>query len=444
MPILTIEKTINGGYGLTKTEEGQVVLVPGGLAGEELNIKLGAEKKGFRNGKIKTIQKPHPQRISPPCPYIKACGGCNLQHAPKSLQNNIKTDIVKEALSRSRNQSLIDFADKVLPCLSFVEEYGYRQRLRLHVIPYEGMGFRGHKSHDLVEIQRCILAKDEINAVLAELIDNNDHDTLCHHVEQLELLWNPSTKGVNLVYHLTRKPRATDVNCGKALGTSLENVERVFFIGKDFSRQPIYTTKNCEGATLQQRYTIVDKGQESPITLEWEIGGFCQVNLAQNKVMIEQALTLLAVQPNESVLDLYCGMGNFSIPLAKNAHTLVGYEGQGSAIRSAKKNAQINNLDNCTFFKRPVHKAVQEILSENKTFDCLIIDPPRQGAPGLARNLSQLIKKRIVYISCDPATLGRDLAAIVAEGFTIEQVQPVDMFPQTHHIETIVLLKKDK
>lgn len=444
MPILPIEKTINGGYGLTKTEEGQVVLVAGGLPGEELNIKLGAEKKGFRHGKIKSFHSPHPQRVTPPCPYIKSCGGCNLQHASQDLQTDIKTDIVKEALARSGNQNLIDFAAQVLACLPSPQEYGYRQRLRLHVIPYEGMGFRGHKSHDLVEIDSCMLAKDEINLVLAALTGNQDHDTLCQQVEQLELLWNPVNGAVNLVYHLLRKPRPADLNRAKAVGESIDNVERIFFIGKDFSRQPVYSTVSCEGATLQQSYTVSDKGEQRPVDLEWEIGGFCQVNLEQNRVMIEQALALLAVQQNESVLDLYCGMGNFSIPLAHNAQQLVGYEGQGSAIRSAKKNAQTNNLDNCTFYKRPVHKAVQELITAKTQFDCLIIDPPRQGAPGLAQNIAQLIKERIVYISCDPATLGRDLAALVAEGFSIQTVQPIDMFPQTHHIETIVLLKKDK
>lgn len=444
MPILTIEKTINGAYGLTKTEEGQVVLVTGGLPGEELNIKLGAEKKGFRHGKIKSIQTPHPKRVAPPCPYIKSCGACNLQHANQSLQTDIKTDIVKEALFRSGNQNLVDFTDKVLPCLTSPEEYGYRQRLRLHVIPHEGMGFRGHKSHDLVEIDSCMLAKGEINNVLSTLTSNHDHDTLCQQAEQLELLWNPTSGNVNLVYHLIRKPRPADINRGKAIGDNIENVERIFFIGKDFSRQPIYSTGSCNGATLQQDYTLSGKENEDTLHLEWEIGGFCQVNLEQNRVMIEQALSLLDVQAEESVLDLYCGMGNFSIPLAKKAKSLIGYEGQGSAIRSAQKNAQINGLNNCTFHKRPIHKAVQELINSNARFDCLIIDPPRQGAPGLAKDIAQIIDKRIVYISCDPATLGRDLAALVAEGFTIQTVQPIDMFPQTHHIETIVLLKKDK
>ena len=143
------------------------------------------------------------------------------------------------------------------------------------------------------------------------------------------------------------------------------------------------------------------------------------------------------------MLDLYCGMGNFSIPLAGRAHTVLGIEGKGAAIRSAQKNSEAAGLDNTEFSKSPIHPACEKLLAAGRTFDFVLIDPPRQGAPGLADRLSGLCRSRLVYISCDPATLVRDLADLCRQGFTVSRIRPVDMFPQTHHIETVVLLEKN-
>lgn len=158
--------------------------------------------------------------------------------------------------------------------------------------------------------------------------------------------------------------------------------------------------------------------------------------------MIEIVLDFCGLTQTESVLDLYCGMGNFSIPLAGVAKELLGVEGQGAAIRSAKMNAQRNGLTNCRFLKKPVENICKELVAHGKTFDCVLIDPPRQGVPGLAGLLASIAAKRLVYVSCDPATMCRDLVALNDEGFQVRRIQPVDMFPQTHHIETVVLLEK--
>ena len=180
----------------------------------------------------------------------------------------------------------------------------------------------------------------------------------------------------------------------------------------------------------------------APLALSWEVGGFCQVNIAQNTALIDAVVDFCNPVGHESVLDLFCGMGNFSIPLATRAEELTGYEGQGSAIRSAKANAATAGLSNTRFFKSPVHTACEKLAGKNAEFDCVVIDPPRQGAPELAPHLAAICRKRMVYISCDPATLCRDLTQLSNEGFRITGIQPIDMFPQTHHIETVVLLEK--
>jgi 23S rRNA (uracil1939-C5)-methyltransferase len=226
----------------------------------------------------------------------------------------------------------------------------------------------------------------------------------------------------------------------------VDEVERIFFVGTDF---PITGPYYDEGKTDHERmnnifnvhYPLVAQINRS-LNLSWEAGGFCQVNLEQNRKIIETVLEFCQAEKTDTVLDLYCGMGNFSIPLAMRAKNVLGIEGQASAIRSAKYNASNAGLANTRFLKSSAHDACIELAEKGEQFDCVLIDPPRQGAPGLAGHLAKITIKRLVYISCDPATLCRDLADLTDAGFTITKIQPLDMFPQTHHIETVVLLEK--
>ena len=146
--------------------------------------------------------------------------------------------------------------------------------------------------------------------------------------------------------------------------------------------------------------------------------------------------------PNDSILDLYCGMGNFAIPVAKKVKRVLGIESQGSAIRSGRKNCAYNGISNLTFQKSDVSEGCKRLVENRQSFDTIICDPPRQGMPGIAPLLRKLCRKKLIYVSCDPATMCRDLAALQVEGFTVLKIQPLDMFPQTHHIETVTLLEK--
>jgi 23S rRNA (uracil1939-C5)-methyltransferase len=226
----------------------------------------------------------------------------------------------------------------------------------------------------------------------------------------------------------------------------VDEVERIFFVGTDFPiTGPYYDEGKMDREGINNIFNVhypLMAQINRPLDLSWEAGGFCQVNLEQNSRIIETVLEFCRVEKTETVLDLYCGMGNFSIPLAMGAKEVLGIEGQASAIRSAKYNAANAGLTNTRFLKSSAHNACVELAEKGEQFDCVLIDPPRQGAPGLAGHLAKITIKRLVYISCDPATLCRDLADLTDEGFTITKIQPLDMFPQTHHIETVVLLEK--
>ena len=439
MQTLQIERPVNKGYGLSHDGEGKVVLVSGALPGEKIDVHITEKKKSYSMAKIKRVITQNKDRITPPCPYVKVCGGCNLQHATAELQCVMKTEIVQNVLSRSG--SLVnEAAAHVQPCLASPTQFHYRQRIRLHIDSYQRPGFKKKKSDEIVAIDKCLLARPEINECLQHLNTDETAGELCRISSQLEILFNPTSGKTVLIYKLTRKPRPRDINYAKEICASYEIIERIFFIGEDFPlSNPI---SNSTTADNYLHHTYQATFAKDPITVRWEVGGFYQVNIEQNIQMIKTAVAFANIQQEETVLDLFCGMGNFSIPLAFLAKSVTGFEGQGSAIRSAKANAETNNLTNCSFFKKPVHKACEELIAKGEKYDCIIVDPPRQGAPNLASSLATLTDNKIIYISCDPATLGRDLSQLVGLGFVVETIQPMEMFPQTHHIETIVLLKK--
>ncbi len=437
---ITISKLINGGYGLGQLEDGRMAMVRYTLPGEQITISIEKEKKSYLIGKLLTVHRENTHRIAAPCPLYGICGGCDLQHAEYEEQLRIKNEIIQDLLSR---QIQTDEGETVFPVKPISPSPGtssYRQRIRLVVKNGRSCGFRKHQSHEVVEVTKCYIAKSEINEVLGELSSNPLFSRMLAHCSELELLWNPASGSVSSLFHLTRKPRPTDFSNAKELIEAIPLLERVFFAGQMFPL--VASSPASDDNTLGIVYPAA-KGCFSKFVLNWEVGGFCQVNLDQNMNLLKIVCEMAAIQNHETVLDLYCGAGNFSIPLAQRAKSLVGIEGQGSAIRSAKANAALSALSNTSFHKQSIHTACEEREAAGESYDCLVIDPPRQGIPGLSDKLYALCRSRLVYISCDPATLCRDLSDLIYTGFSIVTIQPVDMFPQTHHIETVVLLEKN-
>lgn len=438
---LTISKVINGGDGLGRLEDGRLAMVPGTLPGEKVTITELEEKKSYILGKVLSIDQQSESRIPAPCRYYTQCGGCDLQHATYPEQLQLKTEIVADLLS---SQNIDSGNDNRVICVNHTlaspQTLYYRQRIRLWVDRDGRCGFRQYRSHNIVPVQQCIIAKRPINETLAELTSRQPFNRLLSHTTELELLWNPDSDKVTAIFHQKRKPRPADFASARELCDTIPVLESIYFTGENF---PLTCGAPADSAnTMTVQYT--SENEENPaLRLSWEIGGFCQVNLEQNQNLIELVLEYAAITSRETVLDLFCGSGNFSIPLARQAESLLGIEGQGAAIRSARANSESAGLDNTTFQKSPIHQSCESLYHQRASFDCLVVDPPRQGIPGLARQLYALCRSRMVYISCDPATLCRDLAELQKAGFTIKTVQPVDMFPQTHHIETVVLLEKN-
>ncbi|PHR30144.1 MAG: 23S rRNA (uracil(1939)-C(5))-methyltransferase RlmD [Desulfotalea sp.] len=440
--IVTIKKIVNGGFGLGHLPAGQVVLVQFALPEEVITVSTEESKKKYLLAKVHQIENHHPARITAPCQYYGICGGCNLQHCDYDSQIIFKRDILIDLLLHQNVVTPKDAEEKIHSIIGAAAPFHYRQRIRLQVRDDYKLGFNRFRSHDIVEIDMCLLAKPSINMALTALKQHDDIHALLELSSELELQQNPLTDKISCIFIFSRKPRPADFKAAARLCSEINCIDRVFFTGEDFPIVgPIVATNTKQDNLLTVRYPEINH-QPTALELSWEVGGFCQVNLEQNKQMIETVLDFCSISPGDTVLDLYCGMGNFAIPISHLAASVYGIEGQGSSIRCAKNNASLAQVDNTTFNKQPVHNGCKELIEKGSKFDCIIIDPPRLGAPELAAQLSQLCNKRLVYISCDPATLSRDLKALTREGFTIKAIKPVDMFPQTHHIETVVLLER--
>ena len=437
--IVTIKKLVNGGYGLACLKSGKTVLVQSALPGEIVTIATVERQQYLDHARTVTVMQSHAGRVSPPCPYYGKCGGCNLQHADYPTQCLVKQQILCDLLERSPSPVLKELAPRVEPTIGSPSAFAYRQRIRLKVDQQKRVGFSRFRTHDIIPVSRCLLAPEAINTCLAGLSGSSAFAQLAAVSEELEILFNPLDGGVCLLFSLKRPPRPADRTGARALCRELDGVTRVFLSGKTFAPEGPFSAGEA-GENNRLGMTIPLK---PPMKLFWEAGGFCQVNTGQNNSLIKLVLQLAAPSASDRVLDLFCGMGNFSIPLARYAGFVSGIESQGSAVRSALFNSNLNGLLNTSFEKSDVFTACRQLRAENRTYDTIICDPPRQGLSEMSGLLSRLSDHRIIYISCDPATLCRDLGGLCSEGFTVKLIQPIDMFPQTHHLETVVLLEKD-
>lgn len=436
-----IEKMVNGGYGLARGENGRIILIRQVLPGELVLARIILEKKGFSEAIPTAILEPSSHRIPPPCPHYGACGGCNLQHCDYDRQLQLKKEIIGDLLRRSPHNSLHQAMTLLAEPLASPRIFSYRQRLRLQISDKGEPGFRRFHSHQCIPVTRCLLAGPELNAILRQLRALPPFHKLLTITTELELLLNPASSKVVCLFHLTRKPRPTDLKLADSLTAALPEIERMIFCGDTF--QPVGASQKDEtNRSFQLMLPPFPGHTNQPIWLSWEATGFCQVNLTQNIRLIQTVLDFCQAGPDTTILDLFCGMGNFSIPLAMRAASLLGIEGQGAAIHRARKNSELASLANTRFEKSPIHDYCRQLAAGGQAFDCVVIDPPRQGAPELAPLLATLTRKRLIYISCDPATLCRDLGELTQSGFIVRKLQPVDMFPQTHHIETVTLLEK--
>ncbi|MEJ2690256.1 MAG: 23S rRNA (uracil(1939)-C(5))-methyltransferase RlmD [Deltaproteobacteria bacterium] len=436
---VTIEKMVLGGYGLGRLPSGKVVLVTGVLPGEKVAIKTVRKKKDYQIAMPAAVTETSAFRVSPPCPYYEICGGCDLQHISYRQQLAEKRSMLIDHFGHSGlGQTVLERVEEVVPS---AREFGYRQRIRLHVdSDTRAIGYHRKDSHQVVDIAACLIADPLLNEVLAGLRQNAQFIRLVRQITEISLLKDETAAGVTAVLKWRRKLRPAEKKVLEELVLQISILE-AFMVEDSTGHKVIPATKKEQ---LFLRFTLkLDGPAAHPLRIRVESGGFTQVNTGVNHALIKTVLDWAEKLKSRRVLDLFCGMGNFAIPLSLVADEVYGVDLQRAAIRAAERNAEDNGRENCYFLRGSAQEGAARLLAEGERFDTVVLDPPRQGCSEVIDAVDRLGAVHLIYVSCDPATLARDLGLLLSRHFRIEAIKPFDMFPQTHHLETVVLLTRE-
>lgn len=432
---LTIERLALGGSGVGRLN-GKVCFVPFAAPGDCLKVRVVREHRSYSEAELVELCQASPLRTTPRCPVFGQCGGCDLQHIRYDEQCRAKQQQLQETLQRIAGMS----NPPVTPTVAAADPYGYRARaqFKLHSTPQGlAVGFFRRGSRYVIDLpQGCPVVTPAINQAMARLRTVLQLVPDLHRIPQISL--EEGIDGVVAIIHYIGTNRSALVE--RLLSAREQLVLAGLFIqaGRKDSLQQVY------GNGVLQYAVPACGAVGTDLQLQYGIGGFSQVNRQQNRSMVN--LVCSAAQPavHHRLLDLFCGNGNLSLPMASQLQHLCGVEGFAPSLASAVDNAGQLRVNNSTFKCLAAEAAVAELLQVRARFDTVVLDPPRAGAVELMRMLPRLAANRIIYVSCDPATLARDMKVLCSgTGYQLVQATPLDMFPQTGHLETVALLTQD-
>lgn len=399
---------------------GKAIFVPGVLPGEQAEIQLTEDKRQFAKGKLKRLLSHSPQRVVPRCPHFGVCGGCQQQHASEALQQQSKAAALLRMIDRATGVT-----PQPEPAIAG-PQYGYRRRARLGLQwqPQQKkllMGFHRSASTDLVEVEQCSVLAPELEQLLVPLRQCLSGLQAAKRLGHAELVL--ADNGPLLVLRHLEALKTAD---RQALAAFAQQRKVTVYLAPDSDR----LEKLCGEAPYYQ----VDG-----LRLEFSPRDFIQVNDAVNQQMVAQALAWLDIEPNDRILDLFCGMGNFTLPLARRAQAVVGIEGVATLVANGQYNAHKNLLGNLSFFHENLADDVAQQPWAAQGFDKVMLDPARAGAAGVMPHIVKLAPERVVYVSCNPTTLARDSKVLLDAGYRLARVRMLDMFPHTGHLESMAL-----
>ncbi|MEB0208136.1 23S rRNA (uracil(1939)-C(5))-methyltransferase RlmD [Pseudomonas sp. CCC3.1] len=422
---LNIERLANDGRGIAFIE-GRTWFVSGALAGEEVEARvLGAHGKVVEARTERVFKASDIRRVAP-CVHAGKCGGCSVQHLPHNEQLALKQRMLSEQLNRVAGVEPEEWAQPLTG-----PEFGYRRRARIAVrwdarAKRLDVGFRAAGSQDIVAIDHCLVLVQALQPIMSGLpamLRQLSNPKALGHVE----LFSGSAIAV-LLRHMAPLNEA-DLQVLQNF-CALHNAQ--LWLHGDGEPQPVDLSQTL-GYRLQQW----------DLELAYRPGDFVQVNAGVNEAMVAQALDWLAPQADERVLDLFCGLGNFALPLARQVREVVAVEGVATMVERAAQNAVSNTLHNAAFFQADLSQPLVDATWAKQGFAAVLLDPPRDGAYEVVRKLSGLGAKRLVYVSCNPATLARDTVELMKQGYRLKRAGILDMFPQTAHVEAMALFEAD-
>lgn len=415
---LVLHELAAGGRGVGRAPDGRVVFAAGGLAGEEVVVRLTAERKSYLEGRVVEVIAPSPHRVEPFCPHFGRCGGCNLQHLAPEAQATEKTAWVARALSR---------LDAPAPALlASPLNLGCRNRVRLAAAGGR-LGFYVEASRELAAVERCPVAAPGINRVLAGMGESLAADG------GSDLVWLEA---------VAAGEGPAWVTLGLAEHTPGDRRRRLRRLAREAGAAGV---RLAQGKSLEPWPLSPDSGvvyhQDGALALRAFPGLFCQVNFAVNRLMIGLVGQLAAQMPPGPALDLYAGSGNFGLPLAAAGRRVLAVESSRPAVEAASWQARLAGLSDLHETKAgQATQAAQALAEAGEHFALAVLDPPRAGARDLMEPLSHLAPGRIIYVSCHAAALARDAAALAAAGYRLSQLWAVDQFPHTGHVEAVLAL----
>jgi 23S rRNA (uracil1939-C5)-methyltransferase len=413
--------------------DGKVTFIQGALPDELVEFQYLQIKKDYDEGKLLTVLEPSPLRVEPKCSHYALCGGCSLQHMNEAEQIHYKQDHLIDLLARYGHTK----PQEVLPPL-ISDQWNYRNKARLSVRFVEKrqvsmVGFRErHSPRFITEINHCPILNKKVDTdimALRELIANMEDK---HCIAQVEVAAGDSDIAL-ILRNLNPLTEQDELNI-KDFAT--EYGYKIFLQpGGPDTVYSFYPPQSSEYLTYQL--------PEYGLTFQFHPTDFTQVNAALNRAMVPLAIQLMDLKSSDRVLDLFCGLGNFSLPMAQFCAHVVGVEGSKTMVERAAMNAKANGLSNLEFYAANLDDVQEVNKVVAQSFNKVLIDPPRSGALEFVKQIEQLNPERIVYVSCNPVTLARDTDILVNQkGYVLLKAGVMDMFPHTTHVESIALFEK--
>lgn len=424
-----VESLSHDGKGVCRVD-GKTIFVSGALAGERVRFSFRPHKKSYDEGNVIEILEASPDRIEPKCKHYGVCGGCSFMHLSSEKQIEEKQKVLIDGLKHIGKVE----ASEVLPPLT-TNPWGYRRKGRLGVkFVYKKekvlVGFRERAAPYLAELEQCEVLHPDAGMRLTSFATVIRRLSCYDQIAQIELAIADNVSAFvfrNLV-ELTEEDKEILIDYAKE-----ENIAIYLQPKGPKTVTPLYP----ENPRLQ--YTLSDYN----VTLDFKPTDFTQVNQDINPKMIKLALELLDLNDKDEVLELFCGLGNFTLPMARTAKKVTGVEGDAELIERANKNAELNGISNTDLHVANLMEDVSECSWLKNDYDKLLLDPPRSGAKEMLPYIAKMNIKHIVYVSCNPSTLARDAGTLVNEmGYTLEKTGIMDMFPHTAHVESIALFTK--
>lgn len=438
---LSVDSLSLEGQGVAK-KDGFVVFVPGALPGETVRAHIIKVTSGYAVGKLLSVETPSPARVEPACPAFAACGGCALQHLDYQKQLAVKQRAVSDALMRLGGFEQVPMR----PIIGMRQPYRYRNKGSFPFATVDGtvrFGFFAPRSHRLVPVLDCAIQDERVVSVMrrvqewANAYDIPAYDETIRTGLLRHCMARVTTNGQLMAVLVTASER---VRCLDELIELLPDVDSLY----------LNVNPDDTNVIFGEQFTLLAGAatiEETVAGLRFSVSSqsFLQVNAAQTAALYGAAKQMLDAQPDETVVDAYCGIGTISLLIAQSAGRVIGLESVPEAVEDARRNAALNGIKNASFLCGDAAETLSRVLTEERV-DAVVADPPRKGMDeAVLAPLANSGVSRIVYVSCNPATLARDCRYLAERGgFALSAVQSVDMFPHAGHVETVVLMSRTK